>query len=78
MRGSARRPFWAIVPGMAEILEQDLIALARQRGLVLDAERAAALRPLAESLLGRLARIGETLPRDAAPPASGTLEDRER
>jgi hypothetical protein len=53
-----------------------LIALARRRGLALDAGRAAALRPLAGSLFSRLARIGETLPRDAAPPASGTLGDR--
>ena len=76
MRGSARQSFWAIVPGMAETPEQALIALLRQRGIKLDAERAAALWPLAESLLGRLARIGETLPRDAAPPPPGLLEDR--
>jgi len=61
---------------MSEIPEQFLIALARQRGLSLDAGRAAVLRPLAESLFGRLARIGETLPRDAAPPPAGLLEDR--
>ena len=60
-------------PGFPEDL---LIALARQRGLTLDAERAAALRPLAESLLGRLARIGKMLPLDAAPPPPGSLEDR--
>ena len=65
------------MPGASELPEELLIALARQRGLTLDAERAAALRPLAESLLGRLARIGETLPRDAAPPPPGLLEDRE-
>jgi len=76
MRGSARRSFWAIVPGMLETPEQALIALLRQRGLVLDAERATVLRPLAESLLGRLARIGERLPGDAAPPPPGVLEDR--
>ena len=61
---------------MAEIPEQDLIALARQRGVGLDEARASAILPLAESLLGRLARIGETLPRDAAPPPAGVLEDR--
>jgi hypothetical protein len=61
---------------MLEIPEQALIALLRQRGLVLDAERATVLRPLAESLLGRLARIGEMLPGDAAPPPAGLLEDR--
>jgi hypothetical protein len=61
---------------MSEIPEQFLIAVARQRGLSLDAGRAAVLRPLAESLFGRLARIGETLPRDAAPPPAGLLEDR--
>ena len=61
---------------MVETPEQALIALLRQRGLTLDAGRAAALRPLAESLLGRLARIGKMLPRDAAPPPPGVLEDR--
>jgi hypothetical protein len=61
---------------MVETPEPALIALLRQRGLTLDAERAAALRPPAESLLGRLARIGETLPRDAVPPPAGLLEDR--
>jgi hypothetical protein len=60
--------------GVSDLPEGFLIALARQRGLTLDAERAAALRPLAESLFGRLARIGETLPRDAAPPP-GAPED---
>jgi hypothetical protein len=60
---------------MVEIPEQTLIALARQRGLALDAERAAVLRPLAESLIGRLARIAETLPPEAVPPP-GLLEDR--
>ncbi len=68
--------FWAIVPGMMEIPEEILVALAQQRGLALDAGRAEALRPPAESLLGRLALIGETLPRDAAPPPSAALEDR--
>ena len=61
---------------MAETSEQALIALLRQRGITLDAERAAVLRPLAESLFGRLARIGETLPREAAPPPPAILEDR--
>jgi len=59
------------------IPEDLLIALLRQRGLTLDAERAAALRPLAESLLGRLARLGETLPQDVTPPPPGLLEGRE-
>ena len=63
---------------MVETPEQTLIAQLRQRGLTLDAERAAVLRPLAENLLGRLARIGETLPRDAAPPSRGLPEDRAR
>jgi hypothetical protein len=63
---------------MVETPDEALIAPLRQRGFTLDAGRAAALRPLAESLLGRLARIGETLPRDAAPPPSATLEDRAR
>ena len=62
--------------GVSDLPEDLLIALLRQRGLTLDAGRAAALRPLAESLLGRLARIAGTLPRDAAPPPAGVLEDR--
>ena len=66
------------MPDAFDLPEELLIALAQRRGLALDAGRAAALRPLAESLFGRLARIGETLPRDAAPPASGTLEGHER
>jgi len=61
---------------MVEIPEQTLIALARQRGLALDAERAAVLRPLAESLFGRLARIAEALPPDVAPPPAGVSGDR--
>jgi hypothetical protein len=77
-RGSARLSFWAIVPGMTEIPEQTLIALLRQRGLKFDEVRAAELRALAESLLGRLARIGERLPRDAEPPPPATDEDRAR
>jgi hypothetical protein len=59
-----------------DLPEELLIALARQRGFALDAERAAMLRPLAESLFSRLAYIGERLPRDAAPPPAGVLEDR--
>lgn len=65
------------MPVTPEFPEDLLIALARQRGLSLDAERAAALRPLAESLLGRLARFARTLPREAAPPPPGTFEGRE-
>jgi hypothetical protein len=64
--------------GVPESPENLLIALLRQRGIRLDAERAAALRPLAESLCGRLARFAETLPRDAEPPPPGALEGRER
>ena len=64
------------MPGVSDLPEDLLIALLRQHGLALDAERAAALRPLAESLLGRLARFAGTLPRDAAPPPRGVLEDR--
>jgi len=60
----------------SDLPEPLLIAMLRARGLALDDERAAALRPLAESLFGRLARIGAALPRDAAPPP-GALEDRE-
>ena len=61
---------------MVETPEPILIAQLRQRGLMLDAERAAALRPLAESLLGRLARFAETLPRDVAPPPAEVREYR--
>jgi hypothetical protein len=64
------------MPGVSEPSEDLLIALLRQRGLTLDAERAAALRPPAGSLLGRLARIGETLPHDAVPPPPEVLGDR--
>jgi hypothetical protein len=64
------------MPGVSDLPEDLLIALFRQRDLTLDAGRAATLRPLAESLFGRLAHIGETLPRDAAPPPPGSLEDR--
>jgi hypothetical protein len=56
------------MPGVSDLPEDLLITLAGLRGLTLDAERAATLRPLAESLLGRLARFAETLPRDAALP----------
>jgi hypothetical protein len=76
LRGSVTGSLWAIVPGMRETPEPVLIALLRARGLSLDAERAAVLRPLAESLLGRLARIGEALPRDVTPPPPGALEVR--
>ena len=64
------------MPRTNDLPEHLIIALARQRGLSLDAERAVALRPLAESLLGRLARFAETLPRDAMPPPPGFVEDR--
>jgi hypothetical protein len=44
-----------------------LIALAHQRGFALDEAEAAALRPRVESLLTRLARLGEALGGDVAP-----------
>jgi hypothetical protein len=47
------------MPGTVELPEDLIIRLARQRGLALDAERAAILRPLLESLLARLARIAD-------------------
>ena len=59
------------------IPETQLIAMARARGFALDEARAAALRPLLESLLSRLARFAEILPRAAAPPPLGPLPDRE-
>lgn len=63
---------------LPELPEDLLIALARQRGVTLDAGRAAVLRPLAESLFDRLARFAGTLPRAAEPPSSGVPEGRER
>ncbi len=55
--------------------EETIVALARARGLALDAARAAELRAPLESLLGRLARIGAALPRAAEPPPSGLPGD---
>ncbi len=51
---------------------QLLVELARERGLALDLERASALRPQIESLLRRLARMGERLP-PGVPPSPGGL-----
>ena len=48
-----------------------LIELARERGIVLTRDRAERLRPLLESLLDRLTRVAEALPRETAPPSSG-------
>lgn len=59
---------------MADRPEPDVERRLRERGLECDAERAAALRPLAASLLARLARFAGVLPREAAPPPLGTLE----
>lgn len=53
---------------MVEIPEPILIALARQRGLALDAERAAVLRPLLESLLTRTSRFGGARLSGTEPP----------
>ena len=53
---------------MVEIPEPILIALLRQRGLTLDAGRAAELRPLLESLLTRLQRVGGADRPGLAPP----------
>jgi hypothetical protein len=61
---------------MRELPEDVIVALGRGRGLALDAGRAATLRPLVESLLERIARIGAALPRTAEPPPSGVPEDR--
>ena len=47
-----------------------LIELARRHGLAIEPERAAALGPQLESLLRRLALVGERLPPDS-PPAPG-------
>jgi hypothetical protein len=54
---------------MSGIHEDELIRRAHERGLTLDRARAAALRPQLESLLERLARLGESLPPDVAPPS---------
>ena len=56
----------------APIPSQLLVELARRHGLTLEPERASALRPHLESLLRRLALVGERLPSDA-PPAPGGL-----
>jgi hypothetical protein len=56
------------MPLPVEYPEDLVVALALQRGLALDAARAAALRPVLESLLARLARLGGTLPAEVAPP----------
>ena len=64
------------MPGAPDLPEDLLIAWARLRGLSLDAERAAALRPLAESLFARLAILAGALPRTAEPPPSGVPEER--
>jgi len=63
------------MPPAPQLTEEQLIALARRRGLSLDHERAAVLRPHLESLLGRLTRFADLLPRDAAPPPLGVLAD---
>jgi len=52
---------------------EGVVEAARMSGLELDRERAAAIQPLLESLLRRLERIADALPRDAAPPPSGWL-----
>ncbi len=54
--------------------EEALLERARARGLPLDRARARAIRPQVESLLARLARFVDLLPREAAPPPLGTLE----
>ena len=59
------------MPGTVELPEDLIIRLARQRGLALDAERAALLRPLLESLLTRLARIAERTEGDPPPDTLG-------
>ncbi len=56
---------------MSAIPEDEVIRRARAVGLTLDRARAAALRPRLESLLARLARLGETLPPEVAPPPPG-------
>lgn len=43
---------------MAEMPEDPIVARLRERGVEIDAARAAELRPLLESLLARLGRIG--------------------
>jgi hypothetical protein len=52
----------------ARIPAAALVELAGQRGIALDLERAEAIRPTLESLLGRLSDFSERLPRAATPP----------
>jgi hypothetical protein len=60
-------------PESVELSIADLMAAARARGITLSDADAAAIRPRIESLLTRLARLGEALPRDTAPqPTGGT------
>jgi hypothetical protein len=52
----------------ARVSTARLVELAAQRGLALDAERAEAIRPSLESLLGRLDELSRLIPRGASPP----------
>ncbi len=54
--------------------EDLLVARARLRGLAFERDRARAARPQVESLLARLARFADLLPREAMPPPLGTLD----
>jgi len=63
----ALEPKEVMVRQEASIPVQLLVELARQRGLALGPERASALRPQLESLLRRLALIGDRLPPDVPP-----------
>jgi hypothetical protein len=62
------------MPGTKDVPEDLIVALARQRGLELDAGRAAMLRPLLESLLTRLGRIGGADRPGLVPPPDHLAE----
>ena len=50
--------------------EEQIADLARERGLPIDAARAAHFRAGLTSLLERTRRLGELLPRETVPPPS--------
>jgi hypothetical protein len=50
---------------------EDVLALARARGLPVEPDDAEAIQPLLESLLARLAALSAALPADSSPQPTG-------